>query len=84
MTSYWFVYLQTAILSNETAQMLITKLHLPLKIVNIASVVMAISGLVLVLSITCYTLCKFIRAHMTGHKKMKVRHSLLFVNLDLV
>ena len=64
--------LQTAIVSDESAEMVLTKLHLPLKIANIASVVLAISGLVLVLSITCYTLCKFIRAQMSGYKKKKV------------
>ena len=67
------IFFQTAVVGDDTADMLLTKLHRPLFLVACASYISAIVGLALVLIITFFTFFKFIRAQMgAGGKKKKV------------
>ena len=64
---------QTAVLSDDSAETILTALHRPIEIVNIASVVLAVVGITLVLSITFYTIFNFVRSKLGSEKPQKVR-----------
>ena len=70
------LFLQTAVLSDDSAELLLTSLHRPIEIVSIASVVLAVVGITLVLSITVYTVFNFIRSKLGGEKPQKVNDML--------
>ena len=66
-------------LSDDSAETILTALHRPIEIVNIASVVLAVVGITLVLSITFYTIFNFVRSKLGSEKPQKVSCKLICV-----